>query len=113
MDHIRNRPMDERSIVAKENVNSLPNDQTILFLVVSLFQQLPWHLLLPRRRYVNPEFNVGGRIDDWLGSAFLKVKLVMRFDGWCLRPRRSCCRLPLMVVTLKLNFWQNGHWYQG
>ena len=28
MDHIQNRPMDERSIVARENVSSLPNVQT-------------------------------------------------------------------------------------
>ena len=46
MDHIQNRPMDGRSIVAKENVNSLSNDQTFSLRVVSLVQQLGrplWH----------------------------------------------------------------------
>ena len=51
MDHIPNRPMDGRSIVARENVSSLSNVQALLR-VVSPFQQLCWHLLLKSERFV-------------------------------------------------------------
>ena len=46
MDHIQNRPMDERSIVDKENVNPLSNDQNSHCEWCRRFWQLRWHLLL-------------------------------------------------------------------
>ena len=65
MDHIQNRPMDGRSIVAKENVNPLSNDQNSHcewspFLVFSLV------LLLSQDSTPTLKFNAG--YQDYLGG---------------------------------------------
>ena len=65
MDHIQNRPMDGRSIVAKENVNSLPNDQASCFWCHRWCSCLGPPVCTRRRHYLNPEWNGG-----WSGSDF-------------------------------------------
>ena len=72
MDHIQNRPMDERSIVARENVSSLPNDQIFCDWCRRHCGQCIGPPVCNRRRpfYLNPEANVGAGEDgvtvlDW------------------------------------------------
>ena len=67
MDHVQNRPMDVRSIVVKENVNSSSNDQSSLR-VVRRQQLRASPALAEGNVYVNPEFNGGSYGDDWLGG---------------------------------------------
>ena len=57
MDHIQNRPMEERSIVARENVKPLSHAQNSLVSGVAVSAAAlasPAH-----RRFINPEANVG------------------------------------------------------
>ena len=80
MDHIPNRPMDERSIVARENVNPLSNVQTshcggvaVSAAALASPAQADW--------YVNPELNVGVGLDSGVGSGILEGHVGYDFDN--------------------------------
>ena len=92
MDSIRNRPMDERSIVARENANSLMIKRLVFGVAAGALALAP---SLPAQiGTVNPELNVG--VGWTLVSAwdFLEGHIGYDFDNGAQRAGRTCRGVP-------------------
>ena len=70
MDHIQNRPMDGRSIVAKENVNSLPMIKRLAFGAIAGALALAPLSARADGFYLNPEWNGAWSGSDFGGAVF-------------------------------------------
>ena len=81
MDHIQNRPMDVRSIVAKENVNSLSHAQSSSCEWCRRFSSCIAGISCCTRQtvYFNPEANVGGDLETGVGG--MDVDLHIGIEG--------------------------------
>ena len=80
MDHIQNRPMDERSIVARENVSSLPNDQICDWCRRHCGQCIGPLSAIAGPFYLNPEANVGA--EDGVTGATVDLHIGAKGDGF-------------------------------
>ena len=82
MDHIPNRPMDGRSIVARENVSSLSNVQTSHCEWCRRFSSCAGISCSSRADwYINPELNASAGLDSGTGGATLETHVGYDFDN--------------------------------
>ena len=80
MDHIPNRPMDGRSIVARKTLILLPMFKLLIASGVAVSAAV---LASPAQAdwYVNPELNVGVGLDSGVGSGILEGHVGYDFDN--------------------------------